>query len=116
MLVCAWRFLPTYPESLFQVVSVLGRDFVGMILCYFLVGGLIREGVIKFKNATLISYVALTSFLMITFAMAADPTWTDWTYAIRQGCSTSHILTSLLFSYGIGKVLSTLLVWSWWKT
>jgi len=114
--ICAIRFLPFYPESLIQVVSVLGRDVVGMILCYFLVGNLIKKGVMKFKRATFYAYLGLIGFLVVDFGMAKTPTWTDWTYAARQGCTTNYVLASLLFSYGIGKVFSTLLVWAWWKT
>jgi len=113
--ICAVRFLPSYPDSLFQVVSVLGRDVVGMVLCYFLVGNLIKKGIIKFGKNTLYAYLLLIGFLLVDFGMAANPTWTDWTYAVRQGCSTNYILASLLFSYGIGKVLSALLVYTWWK-
>ena len=116
MSICAVRFLPSYPNSLIQVVSVLGRDVVGMLLCYFLVGNLIKKGVMEFKRSVFYAYVLLIGFLLVDFGMAKTPAWTDWTYAVRQGCSTSYILASLLFSYGIGKVLSTLLVWAWWKT
>lgn len=116
MLVCGLRFLPSYPESLFQVLTVLGRDIIGMILCYFLIGNHIRKGIISFKNITLISYTILIGFLVLTFSMAPNPTWSDWTYAIRQGCNTDYILLSLIFTYGVGKFLTSVLVWSWWKT
>lgn len=115
MSICAVRFLPFYPNSLIQVVSVLGRDVVGMVLCYFLVGNLIKKGVMKFKRATFYAYLGLIGFLIVDFGMAKTPSWTDWTYAVRQGCTTNYVLASLVFSYGIGKVLSTVLVWSWWK-
>lgn len=115
ILICACRFLPFYPDNLFLVVCVSLRDFVGMILCFLLVGNHIRKGVIKFGKNTFMAYLLLIGFLLVDFGMATTPAWTDWTFAVRQGYSTSFILASLFFSYGLGKVFSTVLWWSWWK-
>ena len=116
MTICGIRFLPSYPDSLFQVFSVIGRDITGMIFCFLFIGSRFKEKIVSFKQTTFFAYVLLVGFLILDFAIAPDPTFTDWTYAVRQGCSTEHILKSLIFSYGIGKVFSTMLVWSWWKT
>jgi len=116
MLACALRFLSFYPNNLFLVVSCLGRDLVGMVFCYFLVGNLIKQKVVSFKRSTFAAYLLLILFLVVNFGFAPDLTWTDWTYAVRAGCDTATILRSLLVSYGLGRVFSVILLWSWWKT
>jgi len=115
MVACGIRFLPSYPGNLLQVVAVLGRDIVGMVFCYLLVGRYIKDHIISFKKSTLIAYFCLTAFHIVLFATAKSPVQTDWTYAIRQGCSTSTILTSLLVSWVGGKAVTAFLIWTWWK-
>jgi len=114
MTVCALRFLPVYPDNWFLVVSVLSRDFVGMLLCYLLERTNIGS-IIQFKSVTYWSYVLLITFLVANFIYAADPSWTDWTYAIRQGMNTTYILTVFLINWIGGKLITVLLVWSWFK-
>lgn len=115
MLTCALRFFSFYPNNVVMVVSCLGRDAVGMVFSYFLVGDRIKQKTISFKRSTLAAYFLLICFLVVDFLVAKDPTFTDWTYAIRQGCSTGKILTALLVSYGLGKAFTAFLIWTWWK-
>jgi len=112
--VCALRFLPSYPQDLFLVISVLARDFGWMLFCYLLMGKHFRQKVISFKRNTFYAYLVLLSFLCMNFALAPNPTFTDWTYAIRQGCDISVVLKALAFSYGVGKAVGVLVFWSWW--
>jgi len=115
MLVCAARFLPMYPQDISQVLLVLARDGVGMIFCYLLVGERIKDGIISFNYGTSLAYLLLLGFFALVFMVAPNPTWTDWTYAIRQGCDMSTILYSLLVPYGMGKAFGTIVIWTWWR-
>lgn len=109
------RFLPMYPESLNQAITLLARDLLGLLFCFLLIGQRLKDKIISFKQHTFLSYFVLTSFFVICFLVAKDPTFTDWTYAVRVGASTETILVSLFVCYGIGKMLSVVLVYSWWK-
>ena len=115
MLASGLKFLPSYPDSFCQVVLVLARDCVGMVLCFLLVGKRLLHSAISFKESTAFAYFTLIVYLVAVFGFASDPSVTDWTYAVRQGLSTDKILASLIFSYGLGKVVSAVLVWSWWN-
>lgn len=116
MSICAARFLPYYANSFPQVMAVLGRDVAGIFLCVLLVSHRLKEGIITPKTSTFWAYGLLVWFLGVLFAVAPDPTWTDWTYAVRMGCSTARILTTLVVSYGLGKAITAFLVWTWWKS
>lgn len=115
MSVSAIKFLPTYPEGALQVFFVFARDFACIVLCFLLVSHRLLDGVICFKESTAWAYFTLIVYLVAVFGFAQSPVQTDWTYAIRQGASTSAILTSLVFSYGLGKLVSVVLIWSWWR-
>lgn len=114
MTICGLRFLFFYPDNLFLVVCVLGRDVAGMILCYMLQRINIGS-IIQFKPITKFMYLVLIGFLTVNFAYAVDPTWTDWTYAIRQGKDTMYILTVFLVNWVGGKLITVGLVWSWFQ-
>jgi len=107
--------LHVYPVETFSVAAVVGRNSVGMILCYLLVGQRFKEKIVSFKKVTFYAYVLLTCFFVVNFMFAPDPTWTDWTLAIRYERDTMYILASLIVSYGVGKTLGAILFWSWWK-
>ena len=111
----AARFLPDFPDSLGQVLAVLGRDAVGVLFCFMLVGNRIKEDIVSFKESTFCGYFLLIVFLTFIFTFAETPAFTDWTYAIRVGESTRNILVSLVFSYGLGKAVGAVILWTWWK-
>ena len=113
--VCAARFLHVFPIETFGVLAVVGRNIFGMILCYLLVGRRFKEKMVTFKKSVFFAYVLLTCFFVVNFLVAPDPSWTDWTLAIRWGRDTTYILASLIVSYGIGKTFGTILFWCWWK-
>jgi hypothetical protein len=113
--VCAARFLSVYPIETFRVACVFGRNSLGMVLCYMLVGQWFKQKIVSFKKSTFFAYVLLTGFFVVNFLVAPDPSWTDWTLAIRWGQDTTYILASLIVSYGVGKTLGTILFWTWWK-
>lgn len=115
MSVSALRFLPMYPRDLGLVFAVLGRDAVGMFFCYLFVGDRMKQGIISYKDSVALSYLLLTSYLVAGFSIAPNPSWTDWTRAIIQGAPTSQILIVLLLQFGVGKILTALAVWTWWK-
>jgi len=115
MLASGLRFLPSFPDSFWQVVFVLARDVVGCVFCFLMLRNRFKESVISFKDSTLTAYCALVLFLVILFVFAPNPTFTDWTYAIRQECSTERILNSLVYSYGLGKFVGAVLIWTWWN-
>jgi len=115
MLVSGLRFLPAYPDSFSQVVFVLARDCAGIVFCFLIVGKRMLDGVVSFKDSTGYAYFTLMIFLIAVFGFATSPVQTDWTYAIRMGSGTETILTSLIFSYGLGKAVGAVLIWTWWK-
>jgi len=114
MAICGLRFLPIYPDNLFLGITILARDATGMAFCFLLQIDKFGK-VIKLKWLTICSYLILIAFLAINFFVAPDPTWTDWTFAIRQGCSTDHIIKSFLVSWGGGKIVASMRVYSWFK-
>ena len=116
MLGSALRFLPEFPDSLVQVLAVLGRDLVGCLFCFLLVGNRFLDGTVGFKRKTFLAYVLLILFFVAVFGVAESPAFTDWTYAVRVGASTEAILTSLVVCYGVGKALGSLVIWTWWKS
>ena len=112
----AARFLPDYPDSLGQVLAVLGRNVAGMAFCYMVISDRIKQDVISFKESTFGAYFFFIVFLTLLFTYAQTPAFTDWTFAVRMGASTQTILTSLIFSYGLGKAVGATLIWTWWKS
>ena len=115
MALCGLRFLPAYPDNLFLVLTTLGRDAAGMIFCFLLQKDKIGK-VIKLKKNTVLWYVILIAFLGFNFLIATDPTWTDWTYAIRMGYNVDYIFKSFLVTWVGGKIMAAMLVYSWFKS
>jgi len=114
MLLSTVRFLPFYPDNLFLCLSVLGRDAVGMLLCFLLTHDKMDK-VLQFSQRTVLAYGFLILFLGFHFLIAETPAWTDYTFAIRQGYSFDFILSSFIATWIGGKVVTVLLVWSWLK-
>lgn len=99
------RFGSLYPRSVPQLVLSAGRNLVGLLLCYLLVGGYFKQGVCKLTKHTAQLILVNTVFIVVWFLLAPSPAYTDWTFAIRHDYPLLTVLSSFLISHIIGKTL-----------
>ncbi len=93
------RFGYLYPGDYSAVLS-LARNVLGMVFIYpFSVGPAQRSGLIHlgFFHGYYFFVMALCS--AVNFAVAPDPGWTDWTWAIQHGLSFKRVLDAFLISH-----------------
>ena len=108
------RFLPSYPNNMYLVLSTVGRDVAGMCFCFLLEVGKIGK-LVKPKWHTVVAYIVLIGFLGYNFLIAPAPAWTDYTFAIRQNYSIDYVLKAFLVNWVGGKIFTGLVVYSWFK-
>jgi len=111
---CYLRFASTFTGGLQLIVCII-RDLAGLTLCVIWSKPLFKSQIVKFDFLTFIGFTLLIVFLTVWFVEAGDPSWTDWTYAIRNNYSLQRILTSVFISHGIGKSITALLYVSSWR-
>lgn len=115
VIACALRFGSAYPNSLFQLAMSAGRNIVGLILCYLLIGRHFQNGLIHIKDSTIFLFYVNVIFLAVWFSLSASPAWTDWTFAIRHDYPASTVMTSFFISHVVGKSIVASIYYSIWK-
>lgn len=109
------RFGWLYPDSVLQLVFSIGRNIAGITLCYFLVGNYFKKEILQFSEATWTMLFVNAFFMLGWFLIAQNPSFTDWTFAIRYDYPLSQVIGSFLVSHVIGKTLVAITYLSMWQ-
>ena len=110
------KFGQLYPADIPEMYRCLARDFLLFFLCLILVSySLIKKKVIGMTKITVVLLFLEYAFFFIWFVLAPDPSWTDWTYAIRYGYSGSRVVEAFTISHTIGKFIQGLIFISLWR-
>lgn len=109
------RFAYLHPEGILILGLCLLRDIVGSVWCYSesfhhfgVKGRLQKKGLLKL--------LVFVPYFIIFFLVAPDPSWTDWTYAIRFDYGNQRIITSYLLGIPMKIVQAFIYVKLWKKT
>ena len=115
IMICLARFGLYYPNSVLQLIFSLGRNLLGIILCYYLIGSFFQRRICSINKKTQFLFYLNAFFMFVWFYLAPSPAWTDWTFAIRYDYPFEVIVSSFLISHLLGKSLVALTYLSIWK-
>jgi len=102
------KFGSLYPEDL-NVLLIRLIQNVGLLwVCFFYIRHLFEKGILEFSSATYDLLIIQAVYFGIWFVLAPDPSWTDWTYAIRN-LNYDQVLTSFIISHLFGKIIQGLI-------
>ena len=107
------RFAYLHPEGILILSLCLVRDIVGSVWCYaetmnhFGVKG-------KLQKKGLLKLLVFVPYFIIFFLVAPDPSWTDWTYALRFGYGNLRALHSYLLGVPM-KIVQAFIYIKLWK-
>ena len=105
------KFGGLHPDEWLLVLSCYARDILGIMLCVIMTWDELKRGVIDVEK--LVNLWWILPFYALWFGLAPDPSWTDWTYAIRF--NTGHVFESFLVSHGVLKLVQALIYGSLWR-
>lgn len=110
------RFGYLFPGDVLMMVLCIARDLAGVFTCWLFVRKLFDHGVVGLTESFWFWIVVVNGFFFaVWFGLAVDPSWTDWTYAIRNNYGLTRVLSSLLLSHGVGRLFIFLGYRGMWK-
>ena len=110
------RFGSLFPNDVLLMVLSIARDVAGVLTCWLFIRRLFDRKVVSFTpDFWFIIIVVNFLFFVMWFGLAADPSVTDWTYAIIHGYDLSRILKTLVLSHGLGRAITFLAYREMWK-
>ena len=112
-LMCLVRFGDLYPSAVPQLVFCILRDLVGYWFCVVSVPKL--EGRYGSSKWTTGLWVLNVVFLFTWFHLAPDPSWTDWTYAIKYDYGWTRAWSTFLISHVLGRMITGALYVKGWE-
>lgn len=110
----ALTFGHLHPLDLAELLPLFNVKLVIWVVCVYESINLFgTTGKLRTENMFfLILYVPL---LLVWFSLAPDPSWTDWTYALRFGFDSNRVVEAFLISHGFAKfVQAVIFVKLWW--
>lgn len=97
------RWVATYPQMVSAYLLLYPRNILGLLFLYvYGVGG---EPRFKFTWKTLFGFAAVSTFIIFLFALAPDPSLTDWAYATRNNYSPARVYTAFFLSHVCLKII-----------
>lgn len=114
VLACGLRFGLYFPDSVQQLVFCALRDFMGVVFCLVQVPHLIEKDVFSLFNMKGL-WILNVVFFIVWFGLAPDPSWTDWSYALRHDYGWTRAWSAFALSHIMGRVITTIIYWSVWN-
>lgn len=103
-----------HPQAITQLMFCFLRDLAGFVLCWIFSYHYFEDGSLKVGYETWMLVMLEVGFMMVWFKMSPDPSFTDWTYAIRMGYEPMRIIIAFIISHVIAKFIQGLIFISMW--
>jgi len=84
------------------------QNLIGLCFLFLCTYGVWKAKVVSFTRTTTFWLGVIIFMMFVNFVLAPDPSWTDYTYAVRVLSPDWHILFSFILSHVVLKVLMAL--------
>jgi hypothetical protein len=81
------------------------QNLVGLCFLALCSYGVWKARFVSFTRTTTFWMGVIVLMMLVNFILAPDPSWTDYTYAVRVGSPDWHILISFILSHVVLKIL-----------
>jgi len=109
------KFGHLYPSDINELYLRLGQNLGFLLICFLFTNHLFKNGILEFRARTYDLLLLQMFYFIIWFYAAPDPSWTDWTFAIRNGFPRTQVIKSFFISHVVGKMIQGLIFISLWK-
>lgn len=109
------KFGHLYPSDLNEILLRFGQNAGLFCICFLFIFHLFEKKILEFQSRTYDLLIIQLFYFIAWFYLAPDPSWTDWTYAIRHGFPREQIYLSFIISHVIGKMIQGLTFISLWR-
>lgn len=105
-----------YPMDIGELAIRFCQNMGLLVVCTLFILHLFEKGVLAVQRSTWVCLIFLGFYFALWFGVAPDPSWTDWTYAIRHSYDGIRVIQAFFISHVVGKGLQGLIFFSLWRT
>lgn len=109
------KFGRYYPSDVGELLLRLGQNLGFLFICFVFTKPLFDKKILKFHTITYDLLLLQSVYFIAWFYFAPNLSWTDWTFAIRNGFPGSQVIASFFISHILGKLIQGAIFISLWK-
>lgn len=112
---CLFKFGVLFPADVPSLIVCLVRDMLLILFSYSMIHEYFNWKIIGLQQKFVNAFFWNLLFMVLWFGSAPSPAYTDWTFAYRYGLPLTLVNFSFVMSHVIGKSLSALMWWKFWR-